>query len=92
MSPIKFLLVLLLLITRTVQADQSDDFLAARDAYRSGDADKLALYSQHLQKTPLEVYTSYYQLRIKLDTADIAEIRAFLARPDDTPLLNRLRG
>ena len=92
MSKIKFLLLFLLLITRTVQANQDDDFLAARDAFRSGDPVKLSVLSRRLQNSPLAVYTSYYQLRMKLDTTDIAEIRAFLARTDDTPLINKLRA
>jgi len=92
MSKIKFLLLFLLLITGTVQANQDDDFLAARDAFRAGDGGKLALFTRRLQDSPLEVYTSYYQLHMKLETVDAAEIQAFLARPDDTPLLNKLRG
>ena len=92
MSQIKFLLLFLLLITGAVQANQDDDFLAARDAFRSGDAGKLAIFSRRLQDSPLEVYTSYYQLHMKLETADITEIQAFLARPDDTPLINKMRG
>lgn len=89
---IKFLLLFLLLITATVRADQDDDFLAARDAFRSGDASKLAILAQRLQHSPLEVYTAYYQLRMRLETTDVAQIRAYLARPDDTPLIDKMRS
>lgn len=92
MSPIKFLLLFLLLIPATVRADQDDDFLAARDAFRSGDSVKLDTLAQRLRRSPLEVYTAYYQLRIKLETADIAEIRAYLSRPDDTPMIDKMRA
>lgn len=88
----KFLLLFLLLITTTARADQNDDFLAARDAFRSGDASKLAILAQRLQHSPLEVYTAYYQLRMRLETTDIAQIRAYLARPDDTPLIDKMRA
>ncbi len=88
----KFLLLFLLLITHTARADQDDDFLAARDAFRSGDAPKLAILAQRLQNSPLEVYTAYYQLRMRLETTDIAQIRAYLARPDDTPLIDKMRA
>lgn len=92
MSPFKFLFLSLLLISTSARASQDDDFLAARDAFRSGDAAKLAIFAQRLHNTPLEVYTSYYQLRMKLENADIGEIRAYLARPDDTPLIDRMRA
>ncbi len=91
-SPMKFLVLFLMLVINTACADQDDDFLAARDAFRAGDAAKLATLAQRLQRTPLEVYTAYYQLRLNLDTADISVIREYLARPDDTPLIDRMRS
>lgn len=92
MSPIKFLLLLLPLFSASALAGQDDDFLAARDAFRSGDAAKLATFAQRLHNTPLEVYTSYYQLRMRLETADIGEIRAYLARSEDTPMIDKMRS
>ncbi|MDP1594506.1 MAG: transglycosylase SLT domain-containing protein [Gallionella sp.] len=88
----KFLLLLLSLIVGTALAGQDDDFLAARDAFRAGDAAKLAILAQRLQHSPLEVYISYYQLRMKLETVDVGVIRAYLARPDDTPLIDKMRA
>jgi len=88
----KFLLLLLSLIAGTALAGQDDDFLAARDAFRAGDAAKLAILAQRLQHSPLEVYISYYQLRMKLETVDVGVIRAYLARPDDTPLIDKMRA
>lgn len=88
----KFLLLFLLLIATPVQANQDDDFLAARDAFRVGDAAKLTVLAQRLQHSPLEVYTAYYQLKMGLETADTATIRAYLGRPDDTPLIDRMRA
>ncbi|MDO9010440.1 MAG: transglycosylase SLT domain-containing protein [Gallionella sp.] len=88
----KFLVLLLSLIASTALAGQDDDFLAARDAFRAGDAAKLAIFAQRLQHSPLEVYISYYQLRMKLETVDVGVIRAYLARPDDTPLIDKMRA
>ena len=88
----KFLLLFLWLFAGNALAAADDDFLAARDAFRAGDAAKLAVFAQRLKQTPLEVYTAYYQLRLKLETADINEIRAYLARPEDTPLIDRMRS
>lgn len=87
----KFLLFLLWLFANTAQAGGDDDFLAARDAFRAGDAVKLSILAQRLKQSPLEIYLAYYQLKIKLETADAGEVRAFLARPDDSPLVDRMR-
>jgi soluble lytic murein transglycosylase-like protein len=40
----------------------------------------------------LEVYVSYYQLRLDLERADAKTVKQFLARAEDTPMVNRLRG
>ncbi|MDO8465705.1 MAG: transglycosylase SLT domain-containing protein [Gallionella sp.] len=74
----------------TLMADA--DFLAARDAFRVGDAAKLERFARRLNKTPLEVYASYYRLRLGLENASIEEIKNFLSRPEDTPMIDRLRG
>ncbi|MDD2915515.1 MAG: transglycosylase SLT domain-containing protein [Gallionella sp.] len=68
------------------------DFLAVRDAFRAGDLAKLERFGKRLNKTPLEVYVSYYRLRLGLEKAGIDEIKKFLARPEDTPMIDRLRG
>ena len=76
------------------------DFVAARNAYLAGNADKLGLYAQRLKNSPLEVYVSYYQLRLDLAKADAqpdlspikGAVTAFLARPADTPAIDLLRA
>jgi len=70
----------------------STDFLAAHDAFRAGDTAKLNQFAKRLQKTPLEVYVSYYQLRLALENTGPREIREFLSRPEDTPIIDQLRG
>ena len=74
------------------------DFLAVHDAFIAGDALKLGRYGQRLKKTPLEVYVSYYQLSLSLANADTTHIgsveyavKNFLARPEDTPMIDKLR-
>ncbi|HEX5363872.1 MAG TPA: transglycosylase SLT domain-containing protein [Gallionella sp.] len=67
-------------------------FLAAHDAFRAGDRAKLDRLAPRFKKTPLEVYISYYQLRLGLEQADPQAVRDFLARPEDTPMVDRLRG
>lgn len=68
------------------------DFLAAHGAFRAGDAVKLERFSQRLINTPLEVYVDYYQLRLDLENADMETVKDFLSRPEDTPIIDRLRG
>ncbi len=88
----RFYCYLLLFIASFAQADQDADFLAARDAFRAGDTVKLAQFAQRLKKSPLEVYVSYYQLRLALERAPPEVIQAFLERPEDSPMIDRLRG
>ena len=104
----RFILYLLLLVTPPVLADQDADFLAAHDAFLAGDAVKLERYAQRLKKSPLEVYVSYYQLRLVLQNADrkpvpgpstsprtgsVEEaVKNFLARPEDTAVIDQLRA
>ncbi len=68
------------------------DFLAAREAFRVGDKANLDRLAIRFARSPLEPYLTYYQLRLDLEKADPAAIRQYLARPDDTPLIDRLRG
>ena len=68
------------------------DFLAARGAFQAGDSARLAQFAQRLKKTPLGIYVSYYQLRLKLENADTGTVRNFLSRPEDTPMIDRLRS
>ncbi len=87
------------------------DFLAARDAFLAGDAVKLERFAQRLKNTPLEVYASYYRLRLGLENTDArpvlspstssgqaphsrveGAVKDFLSRPEDTPVIDRLRG
>lgn len=88
----RFKLYFLLLVAFPVMADQDADFLAANDAFRAADPVKLQRLAQRLKNTPLEVYINYYRLRLGLDKADAGEIKKFLSRPQDTPLIDQLRG
>jgi len=83
-----------------VLADQDSDFLAAHDAFLSGDTVKLGRYAQQLKHTPLDVYVSYYQLQLSLQNIKNKSIPGsfvdamivFLSRPEDTPMIDQLRG
>lgn len=88
----RLLVFILLCLPAIASADQESDFLAARDAYRAGDTVRLEQMAGRLKKSPMEPYAAYYQLRMRLDSADPAAVKAFLARTDETPLVDRLRG
>ncbi len=96
----RFSLYFLLLVSLPVLADQDADFLAAHDAFLAGDTVKLERYAQRLKKTPMEVYVGYYQLHLSLEKADSrpvppsveVAVKAFVSRPEDTPMIDKLRG
>ena len=75
-----------------VYADQANDFLAAREAYRVGDSSRLNHLAGKLKHSVLEPYLAYYQLRLQLTTAEPATVQQFLARTDNTPVINQLRA
>ena len=67
------------------------DFIAARDAYRAGDAARLERLAPGLKGHLLEPYVTYWQLTLRLDDADPMAVKAFLDRYADMPLGDRLR-
>src|SRR5688572_27241068 len=71
-------------------AAQDDDFLAAREAFRSGDSRRLDYYAGRLKGYVLEPYVAYWQLRMRLDEANPADIRRFLSTYGDTPVARSL--
>ena len=87
------LALLLLLVAAAAQAAGSDeDFLAARKAFRTGNAARLDAYAKRLHGYLLEPYVLYYQLKMRLDNAKPDEVDAFIASHRDSPLSDRLRG
>ncbi|HVN36437.1 MAG TPA: transglycosylase SLT domain-containing protein [Casimicrobiaceae bacterium] len=67
------------------------DFLAARAAFDRGDRARLDALAGKLSAHVLQPYVAYWQLKLRLDTAEDDEVRAFLARWRETPLADRLR-
>ena len=85
------LIALLLSLSILSHADDNKDYLAARDAFRSGQLQKLPDYAERLKDSPLLPYIRYWQLTSQLKTASAEDIRYFIARNSDTPLSNKLR-
>ncbi len=88
----RFILFFIIFASTSALADQDADFLAANNAFRAGDSLKLQQYAKRLKNTPLEAYTDYYQLRLNLDRTDPDAIKTYLSRPEDTPMVDQLRG
>src|SRR5262245_261415 len=84
-------LLLLLSVFTAEAAGLDDDFLAAREAYRTGQATKLDGYAKRLRGHILEPYVAYWQLGPRIEQASPEEIRAFLSTYRDTPVAERLR-
>jgi len=85
-------LVALLLAACAHAASQDDDFLAAREAFRVGDAVKLGRAAKSLGGYVLEPYVDYWRLKLRLESAGADEVQALLARLRGGPLADRLRA
>lgn len=86
------LLVALLLPAFAHAASQDDDFLAAREAFRVGDAVKFERAAKSLAGYVLEPYVDYWRLKLRLENAGADEVQALLARLRDGPVADRLRA
>ena len=86
---IVFPLLMSHVMASTVTAD--DQFLAARDAARTGDRAKLERIAPELQGHELEIYVDYWRLLLDLNSTDPATIRAFLSRNDKSYIAEKLR-
>lgn len=87
------LVLLLVMVTVAAQAAGPDkDFLAARKAFRVGNAARLDAYAKRLRGHLLEPYVLYYQLKMRLDHASPEDVHAFITSYHDSPLSERLRA
>src|SRR3972149_1024468 len=65
--------------------------LAAFDAYRAGDAGKLAKQARTVNGHGLPPWPEYWQLALRLEAAHAAEVGAFLQKHSGTYVAERLR-
>ncbi len=87
----KCVIFLLLYLPCLSFADQDADFLAARDAFRKGNALQLSNFAAQLHDSPLAIYLHYYHLRLNWDKAPASEIKQFLAQTDESPVVEQFR-
>lgn len=86
----KKLLALLALWIATACAASDEDFLAAREAFRVGNAPKLDSAATRLSTHALYPYVVYWQLRMRLNDADKDDVDEFIARYPDTLLAGQI--
>ncbi|MBU4581901.1 MAG: lytic transglycosylase domain-containing protein [Proteobacteria bacterium] len=72
-------------------SSQERALLAAHDAFLAGDKAKLARHAEKIPGHVLDSYVSFWRLRLRLEEADPAELRDFLARNEGTVLAEQLR-
>jgi len=86
------MILLLFAAGAAYSAPGDDDFLAAREAYRVGNAARLEKHAARLKGHLLEPYVDYWRLAMRLEQASPEDVRAFLAANRDSPLSERLRN
>ena len=74
------------------QDSRDTAFLTARDGFRAGDRNKLDRASTQLGNHELAPYVENYRLRLSMDQADTAALRAFFERYDKTYVVEKLRA
>jgi soluble lytic murein transglycosylase len=73
-------------------APVDDAFLAAYDAYRAGDAMKLARHAKKLDGQLLEPWVDYWRLNLTLEDASAKDVHAFFAEHGNTYVADLLRA
>jgi soluble lytic murein transglycosylase len=87
----RFLLPLLLALPVCALAAPDSDFRAAREALRVGNLARLDKAAENLHDTPLEIYATNFQLRARLSSHATPQIKAFLARNEESPVVDQFR-
>ncbi len=73
-------------------APGDDAVLAAYDAYRAGDAMKLARSAKAADRHALAPWIEYWRTSLRLEDAQAADVQTFLATYQNTYVAERLRG
>ena len=76
---------------KSVPQTPEESFLAARDAFRAGNRERLLQATEQFRGHPLEMYGDYWQLMLRRNEADEAAYQAFLAKHDNSVLAERTR-
>ena len=86
------LALLLAAAAAPLHAQGDDDFMAAREAFRTGNRARLDALAPRLRDHLLYPYVAYYRMRQRLDETPAEEVRALMEQLADGPLAERLRN
>jgi soluble lytic murein transglycosylase len=73
-------------------AQSDDDFMAAREAFRTGNRSKLDQLAPRLSSHVLSPYVTYWRVRQRLEEIQPTDVRDTIAHLADGPLSDRLRN
>jgi len=83
---------MVLLVAVPALAQQDDDFMAAREAFRVGSRAKLDPLASRLTGHTLYPYVAYWRIRQRIEEASASDVRDMIAYLADGPLSDRLRN
>ena len=72
-------------------ATPEEAFVVAREAFRTGNRDRLVLAAEQLRGHPLEMYGEYWLLLLRRNDVDDGDFQNFLTRNDKSFLAERAR-
>jgi soluble lytic murein transglycosylase len=79
-------------VAAVAHADDDAAFLAARDAFATGNRQGFERHAAGLQSHPLASYIDYYRLRLDIERASPDSVAVFLERNADSVIAQRLRS
>jgi soluble lytic murein transglycosylase len=75
-----------------VHAQSDEDFMAAREAFRTGNRTRLDALAPRLRDHVLYPYVAYYRMRQRIDETPAEDVRELMTQLSDGPLADRLRN
>lgn len=87
-----FVALVLMCMFADAAATPENDYLALREAFRAGEANRVNSYAARLKGHALEPFATYLQLVMRIKEAPPEEIHSYIARNADSYLADRLRG
>jgi soluble lytic murein transglycosylase len=82
----------LMLAIAPARAQGDEDFMSAREAFRTGNRARLDAIAPRLRDHVLYPYVAYYRMRQRLEETPADDVRELIAQLADGPLSDRLRN
>ena len=78
--------------TASAKSDADQAVMGAYDAYRAGNALRLARYAKDLEQHPLKPWADYWRIAVRLEDASVQDVQAFLRQYRSAFVGEMLRG